>query len=420
MASTGRDARDRIPHDDAAPGQPALRVLMLNYEYPPVGGGAGVATAALAAALVDRGARVDVLTSHPGRSAPALDSAHPALVVHRVQCRRTALHQAGMLDAASYVAAAIPAVRRLLREARYDIAHLFFSLPTGLLLPLFRMQGVPAVVSLRGSDVPGYDPCNAGLQRAHAMLRPVTRWIWRRADRVVALSHDLGRLACETEPSLRYSVIPNGVDLERFRRGDRAPSADAPVRCIAVARLVERKGLQELLQAFALLERGRYQLEIVGSGPAESALRELTARLGLETLVRFTGALDHAGVAERLRAADLFTLPSRSESFGNVFAEAMASGLPIVGTTVGGIPEFVQDGEHGTLVAPRDPVALAAAIARLGDSPALRGAMAARNRAHAEAHLGWEAVTRRYLAVYAEARRVPVPGALRSPLAVAP
>jgi glycosyltransferase involved in cell wall biosynthesis len=420
MATAGREASDCLRHDDPSSRRSSLRVLILNYEYPPVGGGAGVATAALAAGLVERGARVDVLTSHPGNSARVPASTHPSLVVHRVRCRRTALHRAGMRDAASYVAAAIPALRRLLRTERYDIAHLYFSLPTGLLLPILRAHGVPTVVSLRGSDVPGYDPCNAGLQRAHRLLRPVTRWIWRHADRVVALSHDLGRLARETEPSLRYTVIPNGVDLERFRRGHRMPDAHAPVRCIAVARLVERKGLDDLLHAIALLERGRYRLEIVGSGPAGSALRELVARLGLEAVVRFTGALDHAGVAERLREADLFTLPSRSESFGNVFAEAIASGLPIVGTTVGGIPEFVEDGQHGLLVAPRDPVALAAAIRRLGGDAQLRAAIAVRNRSHAEAHLSWEAVTPRYLAVYADARLAPVSESLRSPLAVSP
>jgi glycosyltransferase involved in cell wall biosynthesis len=419
MATAGQDARASLGHDDPALPQGGLRVLILNYEYPPVGGGAGVATAALAAGLVDRGVRVDVLTSHPGNRALMPEPGHPSLVVHRVHCRRTALHQAGMGDAASYVAAAIPTLRRLLRTERYDVAHLYFSLPTGLLLPLLRARGIPTVVSLRGSDVPGYDPCNAGLQRAHALLRPVTRWIWRRADRVVALSHDLGRQARRTEPSLRYTVIPNGVDLERFQPGPGWRDTAGPVRCIAVARLVERKGLDDLLHAFALLERGRYQLEIVGSGPAEAALRELTLQLGLESVVRFAGALDHEGVAERLRAADLFTLPSRSESFGNAFAEALASGLPVVGTTVGGIPEFVHHGEHGLLVAPRDRMGLAAAIGRLGGDPALRAAMAVRNRDHAEAHLSWAAVTPRYLAVYADARQPALAGVLAEPLAVA-
>lgn len=418
MASRGRAVSARISRTGAA--SASVRVLILNYEYPPVGGGAGVATAALAVRLAEWGARVDVVTAHPGDRAGLLEVAREGLVVHRVRCRRTGLHQAGMLDALSYLAAAMPVVRRLLRERTYDVAHLFFSLPTGMLLPLFRARGVPTVVSLRGSDVPGYDPCNIGLQRAHALLRPVTRSIWRGADQVVALSHDLGRLARETDPSLRYTVIPNGVDIDRFRAAREPAGHEGPVRCIAVARLVERKGLDDLLRALARMERGRYRLEIVGSGPAEAALRALATELRLDRLVRFTGALDHAGVAERLRQADLFTLPTRSESFGNAFAEAIASGLPIVGTTVGGVPEFVRHGEHGLLVPPRDPGALAAAIEQLGGDPERRRDIAARNRAHAESHLSWDAVTRRYLAVYAEVGRARAVDPVRVPLAVVP
>ncbi|HEX5387857.1 MAG TPA: glycosyltransferase [Gemmatimonadales bacterium] len=386
-------------------------VLVLNYEYPPVGGGAGVATAALAAALAGRGIRVDVVTAHPGdRSIPPVVAEGRGLTVHRVRSRRTAVHEATMLDAASYLAAALPCVRRLRRGVTYDVAHFFFSLPTGMLLPLFR-GGEATIVSLRGSDVPGYDPSNRGLQRAHRLLRPVTRAIWRRADRVVAVCESLGRLALRTDPWLRYTVIPNGVDIDCFRPAAAAAAAagacaGSPIRCIAVARLVERKGLDDLLLAVARLEHGRYRLEIVGSGPAEPALRDLAGRLGLGDMVRFTGAVGRAAVGERLRDADLFTLPSREEAFGNVFAEAMAAGLPVVGTAVGGIPEVVHEGEHGFLVPPRDPGALAAAIRRLGEQPALRAAISTRNRARAVSHFSWAAVAEKYLAVYAAARRV--------------
>ena len=96
------------------------------------------------------------------------------------------------------------------------------------------------------------------------------------------------------------------------------------------------------------------------------------------------------------------------------------AGLPIVGTTVGGVPEFVRHGEHGLLVPPRDPGALAAAIEQLGGDPERRRDIAARNRAHAESHLSWDAVTRRYLAVYAEVGRARAVDPVRVPLAVVP
>ena len=389
-----------------------MRILVLNYEYPPLGGGAAVATAALAQGLVERGVKVDVVTSsaRDGTDQDELiEQGH--LRLYRVRSCRVGVHQAGMLGAASYLVGALPVVRRLLRLHRYDAVHIFFSLPTGALLPFINLRGIPVIVSLRGSDVPGYDPYNIPVQCFHRILAPLTRWIWRRADRVVAVCESLGRLTAETAPGLIYSVVPNGVDLKLFQPSERKDRPEqAPVRCLAVARLVERKGLGELIRAFALLERGRYRLEIVGKGPDERILRELAARLGLADEVRFVGSLDRAAVARRYQEADLFTLPSSAEAFGNVFAEALASGLPIVGSNVGGIPELVEHGVNGLLVSPGNPVALAQAIRYLAEDPELRQEMRIGNRAKAEANLEWAQVTRRYLAIYEGAmRQLPMP-----------
>jgi glycosyltransferase involved in cell wall biosynthesis len=385
-----------------------MRILVLNYEYPPLGGGAAVATAALAHGLMERGVTVDVVTAGAGPGAERRTADRPmeqpeegGLTVYRVRSRRTGVHEAGMGDAGSYIIAALPVIRRLLRIHRYDAVHVFFSLPTGALLPFLGLRGTPVVVSLRGSDVPGYDPHNSSLQRAHRLLAPLTRWIWRRADRVVAVCESLGQLALRTWPELRYSVVPNGVDLALFHPAD--PAARRPskrIRCLAVARLIERKGLGDLIRALALLERGRFELEIVGGGADQHVLRDLATQLGVAEDIRFLGPLPRAEVAERYRAADLFTLPSSAEAFGNVFAEALASGLPIVGSATGGIPDLVEHGSNGLLVPPGDVHALAGAIRYLADDPELRTEMALRNRAKAEVTLEWAQVTRRYLSIY--------------------
>jgi glycosyltransferase involved in cell wall biosynthesis len=399
----------------------SMRVLILNYEYPPLGGGAGVATQALARGLAARGVMVDVITAGPRdecESEVLWDGHAPEeglLTVYRVKSSRSGVHEAGMGGAFSYLRTALPLVRARMRRERYDIVHLFFSLPTGAMLPFLSLGDTPVIVSLRGSDVPGYDSCHRTLGRVHTMLRPLTRWIWRRADRVVAVCESLGRLALRTDPGLRYSVIPNGVDLARFRPSARARSRHPKkVRCLAVARLVERKGIGDLIQAIAALERGRYELEIVGSGPDERQLKALAHRLGVSREVIFAGSVDRAMIPARYRDADIFALASWEEAFGNVFAEALASGLPIVGSTVGGIPELVEHGKNGFLVPPREPMALAAAIRLLADNPGLRADIGRWNRAQAEANLSWARATTRYLSVYNGAlRRAPA----RSPLA---
>jgi glycosyltransferase involved in cell wall biosynthesis len=395
-----------VPSD--APGEAAeMRILILNYEYPPIGGGAGVATAALAQSLVEEGIAVDVVTSGVALDVERRTSAREeqpvasgVLTLYRVRSRRIGVHEAGMFGAASYLLSALPLVRRLLRTHQYDAVHIFFSLPTGALLPFLNLRGVPVVLSLRGSDVPGYDPHNVLLQRAHQILAPLTRWIWRRADRVVAVCESLGQLTARTSPGLAYMVVPNGVDLALFRPSALPRREARPVRCLAVARLIERKGLGDLIRAFAVLERGRFELEIVGRGPDEELLRVLAQRLGIAHEVVFTGSLSRAAVAERYRQADLFTLPSTAEAFGNVFAEALAAGLPIVGSDVGGIPDLVEHGKNGLLVPPNDPAALARAIGYLAGDSELRQQMGRRNRLKAETTLEWSKVTQRYLSIY--------------------
>jgi glycosyltransferase involved in cell wall biosynthesis len=130
------------------------------------------------------------------------------------------------------------------------------------------------------------------------------------------------------------------------------------------------------------------------------------------------GALSRPDVAWRYREADLFTLPSSAESFGNVFAEALASGLPVVGTAIGGIPDLVEHGTNGLLVQPGDVNALAGAIRYLADDPELRREMAERNRAKAETSLEWAHVTRRYLSTYeAIQHRLPARSLVAEPTA---
>ena len=163
---------------------------------------------------------------------------------------------------------------------------------------------------------------------------------------------------------------------------------------------MERKGLSDLIEALAALERGRFELEILGSGPDLEKLKDLADRLGVQREVIFAGSVGRSEIPGRYRDADIFTLASREEAFGNVFAEAMASGLPVVGTTVGGIPELIEHGKNGYLVPPREPRALAAAIRLLADNPDLRAEIGRRNRAQAEANLSWARATTRYLSIY--------------------
>jgi glycosyltransferase involved in cell wall biosynthesis len=196
------------------------------------------------------------------------------------------------------------------------------------------------------------------------------------------------------------------VDPTSFRpRGALRRVPDGVVRCLAVARLVPHNGLDDLLDAIALLDRRRFQLEIVGAGPHEAALRARVRRLGLESRVRLAGWLERNQLARRYREADLFTLAPRRESLGGSFLEALASGLPVVGSTAGDLPEILGHGRHGVLVPPARPHELAQAIDRLADDPPRRAEMSRRNRAEAVEKYAWPRLASRYLALYHSAGR---------------
>jgi glycosyltransferase involved in cell wall biosynthesis len=379
-----------------------MRVLLLTYEYPPFGGSDGIACQALARGLAAQGVTVDVVTSgdFDGRTQePFLG----VLTVQRVRCRRAQIQPSGLRDALGYLRATAPVVRQRLRHERYDLVHVFFSPATAAMLPLLSLGKVPVVVSHR-SAVP-----------EQRILRALTGWIWHRADRVVVVCESLGHEIRRASPHLRYTVIPDGVDLTKFRPSRRRLST--PVRCLAVARLVEREGLGDLIRAIALLERERCELEIAGAGGDELALRQLAASLGVSDRVFFSGSPDRDALAKRYREADIFTLASWEVSFGDALAHALAAGLPIVGSNVGAVPELVRHGENGLLVPPRDPVGLASSIRHLVEHPELRARMGRESRAFAEANLSWERIVSRYLSTYGGIQRL---ASARRPLAEVP
>jgi glycosyltransferase involved in cell wall biosynthesis len=375
-----------------------MRVLLLNYEFPPVGGGAGHATANIASRLVRMGVDAEVLTSRiDGEKDGELVAGVP---VHRVNSWRVAVHDCGLRGAYTYLLGAAAKLRQLHARHPYDLEHYFFSLPTGLLTLVPRSGAAPPyIVSLRGSDVPGYDPHNAKVEGLHRLIKPLNRRIWRRASRVVALSKALAETAGRTAPELDIDVIPNGIDTRRFSPPDERP-AERRVRLIAVARLLERKGIHTILEACAKPSILPVDLTIVGTGPYEPELRQMVDQMGLADRVHFLGFVPNEELPDHYRASDIFVLPSETESFGLVFAEAMSCGLPIAASNVGGIPETVRDGVDGLLCPPNQPLALRENIQRLMSSVDTREEISHSQRERVLERYTWDQIAARYADLY--------------------
>jgi len=258
--------------------------------------------------------------------------------------------------------------------------------------------GVPYVVCLKGvvADEARFE---RGWPRAQLKLQAVLEaWNARRAARVVTTSRYSKTRACSAYglAPAAVAVVPEGIDLAAWPRAPRRPAG--PPTILSVARQYPRKNTRSLLEAMPRVRRAvpDARLRVVGAGPELPALQRLARRLGLESCVRFLGAVPDGRVRAEFARAHVFCLPSLQEGFGIVYLEAMAAGLPVVAGDRTAAAEVVAPRETGLLVPPRDPEALAGALVRLLEDPALRARMGAAGRTRAEAH-AWPAVARRFL-----------------------
>jgi glycosyltransferase involved in cell wall biosynthesis len=309
-----------------------------------------------------------------------------------------------------YVAAGSAAAARLARSGEFAAVHAFWPIPHGLLgIAAQAAGGVPLVTTFFGVEL-------TWLERDMAPLRPVLRWIVRRSDAVTAIStYTANRLREASGSALVPDVIPFGAaagGAAGQARTTRAP--ERPFEVLFVGRLVERKGVHVLLRAIAAMRsEGSMRVHVVGDGPERGRLESLSAALGVTDTVRFHGALPDAALAERFAACDAFVLPAvvdrkgDTEGLGVVLLEALSAGAPVIASEAGGITDIVRHGETGLLVAPDDPAALAGAIRRLRDDPALAASLARGGLAHVQREFSWETIVERLVGLY---RRVATPG----------
>ncbi|MFP5258146.1 MAG: glycosyltransferase family 4 protein [Acidobacteriota bacterium] len=389
-----------------------LNLLLLNYEYPPIGGGAGNATANMARELAGLGHRVRVVTA--AFAGQQRREAVDGFEIWRIPAVRRHADHCSPLEMLTFLASASVALPIMQRTFRADACICFFGIPCGPAAWLLKaLCGVPYVVSLRGGDVPGFQPYD--LAGYHRVTGPLIRFLWRGAAGVVANSQGLAALARKTAGQTPIAMIPNGVDTARFFPGPTPapagqpeatakPDGSGPVRLLFVGRVVHQKGLDVLLAALAELPSGlKWSLDIVGDGPLRPALAEQAARLGLAGRVRFAGWATREAMPDILRAADLFVFASRDEGMPNAVLEAMASGLPVAATRISGNEELVLDGETGLLVPPDDVAALAGALGRLLGDRDLRRRLGAAGRERVVREYSWRSVAERYAALCAGA-----------------
>lgn len=351
-----------------------MRILVLSYEYPPVGGGGGRAAMDISEGLASCGHQVLVITSHL-KGLSRQEEINGVKVVRVVAGRRMAF-KATVFDMAGYIVSAIWRAIWLIPRWKPDLIHVHFAVPTGpvawVLAHLFRL---PYVLTAHLGDVPGGVP-----EKTEGWFRwvyPFTPPIWKSAAQVVAVSEFTRSLALQ-HYLVDMRVIPNGVDLQNLDPGEIIPGK--PPQIVFAGRFVPQKNLVHLVCVLAGITDLSWKCVIIGDGPQRPDIESEIARQQLDKRIEITGWITPDQVLERYAQSDILFMPSLSEGFPLTGVQALAMGLAIVASQVGGFLDLVIPGENGFLCEPNDLQGMQVALRSLLSDSDLLSEMRCKSR----------------------------------------
>jgi glycosyltransferase involved in cell wall biosynthesis len=383
-----------------------MRILFFNYEYPPLGGGAANATLCILKEFSQiPGLEVDLVTSAIG-SRYENQELGENIRIHRLPIGKNPnnLHFQSQKDLLIYAWKAYFFGKKLIAEKKetgleYDLTHSFFSVPCGFISLLLKKQyGLPYIVSLRGSDVPGY---SERFKFIYAILRPLIRYIWNKSDAVVSNSQGLKELALETDRKQAIDIVFNGIDTDDFCPNETLRRKDKFIITPGASRITARKGLDYLIEAVSILvpKYPHIFMRVMGDGNEKENLIALAEKKGLGDHVQFVGRIPREETIPYYQEASLFVLPSLNEGMSNAMLEALAAGLPIIATKTGGTDELVEEGENGFIAKTKSARDLAEKIEKIMKNEDLRVKMGKKSRTRAERQ-SWKEVAGQYAALY--------------------
>ena len=366
------------------------RILIFSLAYYPRHvGGAEVAVKEITARIPAAEASFDMIVLNGGGE--PLTERVGNVTVHRV------LSRFGTFQKLRYPFAAARLARKLHKEQPYDLVWSIMASYAGYAGHLFKKSfpSVPLVLTIQEGDHFG---------RRQGPLAPLFRKIFAHADRIQAISKFLSDWSVVMGATGDIDIVPNGVDYARFaapispeRRYEMRQSlgfdpTDAVM--VTASRLVFKNAVDEIIRSLADLEPN-YKLLILGSGPDEASLRSLALSLKVSHRIAFKGFVSHEELPAYLQASDIFVRPSRTEGLGNSFLEAMAAGIPVIGTPVGGIPDFLTDGETGLMCEVDNPRSIAQKAVKLVRDRESRDYIVSTARALVQEKYQWDAIAAR-------------------------
>ena len=388
-----------------------MRLLMLNNEFPPLGGGTGTVNRA----ILEYFARIpsleiDLVTSALGRIFEE-ENFSDRIRIYKVPVRNRNIHHSSNRELVEYGVRGLRMALKLHRDKPYELCFAWSAVPAGAIaLALRRIVRLRYILRVCGPDIPGFEQ---RYQTIHFLIAPLIRHIWRGTDRLIAKSQGEIEMIQAVEPRAECLLIPNGVDVDRFKPVQTVPE-DGPLKILCVGRLIERKGQHHLIDAVKRLkdEGVDVRLDLVGTGDARSANEAQVARLGLSEQIRFLGYVPREEISRYYAAAHVFVLPSYNEGMSVALLEAMASGLAVLVTPTGGTPELVDHGVNGKIFDWADVEQLTKLLRELAMDRSVARRMGEASRLRARS-FSWQEAARLYLEVLEHVVLCPTPSSPR-------
>ena len=365
-----------------------MKILMLNHEFPPVGGGASPVTFELCTHLVKLGHTVDVVTMHY-KDTPRYERVN-GFNVYRTPALRGKPNICQPHELATYLPGAFFRTLKLCRQEKYDIIHCQFAVPGSPLAYLMnKITKTPFIITCHGSDVPKYNPDRFGL--LHAIILPAWLFLMKRANLITSPSQSLKDLILSRCDKLSIEVVPNGLETSLFN-----PLQKKEKRILMCSRLLPRKGFQYALQAMQKIDSD-WQVDIIGEGPFRGELEKEAKKVKMP--VKFHGWLDRKEPLffDLFNRSSIFVFPSKAESFGVVICEAMAAGCAIIASDISAHKEVL--GDAGLYISPRDRDAIKNYLTTLMQNEQLCSELGSKAFERAKI-FDWKNVTQKYADVY--------------------
>lgn len=338
-----------------------MKILVIIYEFPPIGGGGGRAAYDICIELAKRGYHITVITAHM-QGLPYEETANGIQII-RIPSLRKEAFRASFVTMLAYVVCGVWAGMTQIRKNRPNIIHAHFAVPSGALAwVLSTLTNIPYILTAHLGDVPGGVPEKT--DKWFRWLKPFTYPIWQHAKSVVAVSAYTRSLALKHYP-VEIQVIPNGVTITQNTLAQIHP----PIKIVFAGRMVYQKNPLMIVRALAQIQDLNWHCTMLGDGPLFDTVKKEIEKYNLQTYFTLLGWVTPEDVLKQFSQSDILFMPSLSEGLPVVGVQALANGLAFVVSNIGGFADLVDENQNGFLINVQNTSGYAQALRNLISHP---------------------------------------------------